>query len=207
MNTGINFNEDITNLVILGTPSSVDLRQSIARVRKGEHKRSVRLYIHVPHGNSFNAKLKRLRKELQFLSIGNDEWKKKYGRNTVPSFVFYDDKKGSTKAERKVNQLKLAKIKSDEQYFGLIASDPEKAYMDFISKYYPDLHINWLRESTIFEENLLEVLVDLKGKILLKEGQENLKRLFKINGIHSRKGTIGLNVINQWWLEENTSFI
>lgn len=99
MNTGINFNEDITNMVIFGTPSSVDIRQSVARVRKGDSNRKVRLYIQVPHGNSFNAKLKELRKDLEYLNIGNDEWKSKHGRNSLPSFVYYVDEKNSEKAE------------------------------------------------------------------------------------------------------------
>lgn len=69
MNTGVNFNEDIRNVVILGSPSSVDIRQSVARVRRGDSSRKIRLYIQVPHGNSFNAKLRELRKDLEYIEI------------------------------------------------------------------------------------------------------------------------------------------
>lgn len=54
------------------------------------------------------------------IEIGNDAWKEKYGRNALPSYVYYVDEKDSILAERKINQLRIAKVKSDEQYFPLL---------------------------------------------------------------------------------------
>lgn len=205
MNTGINFNEDIRNVVILGSPSAVDIRQSVARVRRGDSSRKIRLYIQVPHGNSFNAKLRELRKELEYIEIGNDSWKEKYGRNALPSYVYYVDEKGSNLAERKINQLRLAKVKSDEQYFSLVASNPEQAYKSLLGEYYPNAPIHWLKGNSKAEDELIRTISVLEDEILLKEEQEALKQLFKAKGVQSKKGTIGPKTIKEW-LEKNTDF-
>jgi hypothetical protein len=201
MNTGINFNEDIKNVVIVGTPSSVDIRQSVARVRKGEKNRKVRLYIQVPFGQAIRTKVEAMKRDFEFEEIGIYAWQKKYGKRKVPSFVWHEtDKHDKNLAHIKTNKLKLAKLKSDISDFATMSGDTVGTYKRIVEKFYPNTSIHMLKEHS---ESVEEVLEKIEGEFLLRADQDKIKTLFKENGIVSTSGTIGVNVIRDYLYQKN----
>lgn len=201
MNTGINFNEDVKNVVILGSPSSVDIRQSVARVRKGESNRKVRLYIQVPYGQAIRTKVESMKKDLDFLELGIHEWQKQYGKKKVPSFVWHQtDKNNPDLAHIKVNNMKLAKLKADISDFATMSCDTVGTYKRMVEKYYPSTAIHWLKSSS---ENIDEFLEENEGKFLVKQEQEAIKEMFKKAGITSKSGTTGPKIIRDYLYQKN----
>lgn len=202
MNTGINFNEDVKNVVILGSPSSVDIRQSVARVRKGDKNRKVRLYIQVPFGQAIRTKVESIKRDLEFDDIGIYEWQKKYGKRKVPSFVWHEtDKNNKDLAHIKTNKLKLAKLKSDMADFATMSCDTVGAYKRMVEKYYPSTAIHWLKSSS---ENVEEFLSENEGRFLVKHEQESIKEMFKKAGITSKSGTVGPKIIRDYLYQKNS---
>jgi len=196
MNTGINFNEDIKNVIILGSPSSVDIRQSVGRVRKGNEDRKVRLYLQVPFGQAIRAKCESMKNDLEYFDLGIYEWQQKYGRNKYPRFIWTDpDKNNKDIAHIKINQLRLAKLKSDLSDFATMSSDTVGTYRRMIEKYYPSTEIYWLKESL---KGIEEYLIDNEGNYLLKDDQNKVKEIFKENGITSKSGTVGPKIIKDY---------
>jgi len=201
MNTGINFNEDIKNVVILGSPSSVDIRQSVARVRKGDSNRKVRLYIQVPFGQAIRTKVESMKKDLEFLDLGIHEWQEQYGKKKSPSFIWYKtDKDNPEIAHIKINMMILAKIKSDITDFATMSHDTVGTYKRMVEKYYPSTPIHWLTASS---ETIEEFLEKNEGQYLNKEDQEKVKELFKKSGIVSKSGTTGPKVIKDYLYQKN----
>lgn len=205
MNTGINFNEDVKNVVIIGTPSSVDIRQSVARVRKGEVNRKVRLYIQVPYGQAIRTKVESMKRDLEFTDIGIYEWQKKHGKRKVPSFVWHEtDKQNKDIAHIKINKLKLAKLKSDISDFATMSGDTIGTYKRIVSKFYPNTSVHMLKEHSELVEEELE---KIEGKYLLREDQDKIKRLFKEVGIKSKNGAVSLDVIRDYLYQKNNYFL
>ncbi|PFP17553.1 hypothetical protein COJ96_26440 [Bacillus sp. AFS073361] len=201
MNTGINFNEDVKNVVILGSPSSVDIRQSVARVRKGEKNRKVRLYIQVPFGQAIRTKVESIKRDLEFTDIGIYEWQKRYGKRKVPSFVWHEtDKNNKDIAHIKINKLKLAKLKSDMADFATMSCDTVGTYKRMVEKFYPSTAIHWLKSSS---ENIDDFLEENEGKFLVKHEQEAVKEMFKKAGITNGKKTVGPKVIKDFLYQKN----
>lgn len=201
MDTGINFNEDVKNVVILGIPSSVSIRQSVARVRKGDNNRKVRLFIQVPFGQAIRTKIESMKCDLEFLDIGIHEWQKKYGSKKVPSFIWHEtDKNNSDLAHIKVNKMKLAKVKSDLSDLSTMSSDTVGGYRRMVDKYYPSTAIHWLKSSS---EEIENFLVENVGKYLVKEEQEKVKQLFKKNSITNSKGSVGPIIIQDYLYQKN----
>jgi hypothetical protein len=201
MNTGINFNEDIKNVVIIGTPSSVDIRQSVARVRKGEDKRKVRLYIQVPFGQAIRTKVESMKRDFEFTDIGIYEWQKKYGKRKVPSFVWHEtDKNNKDLAHIKINKLKLAKLKSDISDFATMSGDTVGTYKRIIEKFYPNTSIHMLKEHSELVEEILE---KIEGKLLVRDQQDGVKEIFKESGVTNSKGTVGPKVVRDYLYQKN----
>ncbi|WP_286184484.1 hypothetical protein [Bacillus sp. SD075] len=115
MDTGINFNEDVKNVVILGIPSSVSIRQSVARVRKGDNNRKVRLFIQVPYGQAIRTKIESMKRDLEFLDIGIHEWQKKYGSKKVADLKAY--LKQNEIIEEEIDALNLKIEKKQQELF------------------------------------------------------------------------------------------
>lgn len=205
MNTGVNFNEDVKNVVIVGTPSSVDIRQSVARIRKGEVNRKVRLYIQVPYGQAVRTKVESMKRDLEFTDIGIYDWQKKYGKRKVPSFVWHEtDKQNKDLAHIKVNRLKLAKLKSDISDFIAMSGDTIGTYKRIVSKFYPNTSVHMLKG---YSESIEEVLEKIEGEYLLREDQDKIKSLFKEAGIKSKNGAVSLNVIRDYLYQKNNYFL
>ncbi|KEZ47174.1 DEAD/DEAH box helicase [Metabacillus indicus] len=201
MNTGINFNEDVKNVVILGSPSSVDIRQSVARVRKGSSGRKVRLYVQVPYGQAIRTKVESIKRDLEFIDIGIYEWQKQFGKRKVPSFVWHEtDKNNKDLAHIKINKLKLAKLKSDMADFSTMSCDTVGTYKRMVEKYYPSTAIHWMKSSS---ENVEEFLEENEGKFLVKIEQDAVKAIFKKSGITSKSGTVGPNIIRDYLYQKN----
>lgn len=202
MNTGVNFNEDIKNVVILGTPNSLEIRQSVARVRKGkDNKRKVRLYIQVPYGQAVRTKVESMRRDLEFTEIGIYEWQNKYGKRKVPSFVWHEtDKQNKELAHIKVNKLKLAKLKSDISDFATMSGNTIETYRRIVEKYYPNTTVKLLKE---YSETVDEILEQINGKYLVREDQDKIKDVFKKNGIVSSSGTVGPKVVRDYLYQKN----
>jgi hypothetical protein len=201
MNTGVNFDEDIKNVVIIGTPSSVDIRQSVARVRKGQDKRKVRLYIQVPYGQAIRTKVESMKRDLEFIDIGIYEWQKQYGKRKVPSFVWHEtDKKNKDLAHIKINKLKLAKMKSDISDFVTMSGDTIRTYERIVKKFYPNTSVQMLKEHS---KSIAEELEKIEGKFLFREEQDRIKELFKESGIYSKNGSVSPNVIRDYLYQKN----
>jgi hypothetical protein len=201
MNTGINFNEDIRNVVIIGTPSSVDIRQSVARVRKGQDNRKVRLYIQVPFGQAIRTKVESIKRDLEFNDIGIYEWQKQYGKRKVPSFVWHEtDKKNKDLAHIKINKLKLAKMKSDFSDFATMSGNTIETYKRIVEKFYPNTSVRMLKEHS---ESIEEALEKIESDLLLREEQDKIKELFKQVGIHSKHGSVSPAVIRDYLYQKN----
>ncbi|TGA99024.1 hypothetical protein E4665_06815 [Sporolactobacillus shoreae] len=196
MNTGINFNEDVRNVVILGSPTSVEIRQTVARVRKGEKNRKVRLYLQVPFGQAIRTKVETMKRDLEFIDIGIHEWQRKYGVKRTPSFIWHEtDRIDPDLAHIKINKMRLAKVKSDISDFASMSSNTVGTYQRIVEKYYPSTSIHWLKSPSESIEKFLEEHIE---NILVKEDQQKMKEIFKKSEITSRSGTVGPKVIRDY---------
>lgn len=198
MDTGINFDEDIKNIVIIGSPSSVAIRQSVARVRKGKNNRKIRLILQIPHGQAIRTKIKSMERDLEYFDDDIIKWQEKYGRNRYPSFIWTDPKDNNI-ASIEINKLSLAKLYSDLNEFSGMSSNPSAQYELVIEKFYPSTGIFWLYPYKAEIDRFIEENI---GKHLNKEQQKKTKEFFKEFGITSKSGTVGLNIIQKYLHQE-----
>jgi hypothetical protein len=163
LNTGVSIDEDFEYLFIFGNPSKTDIFQLIARVRKGENDRRIKVvFCSVPKVSSLRLRLERMQFDLTYQK-DPVEWQTKKRSKGLPDFVqiphsyVYDakgrhvlnpDRNRATTAHPTVNRMRLGKMRQDiSEYSSLLHYGPlMEAYKWMFIERYADIIVTTLRD-------------------------------------------------------------
>lgn len=223
LNIGVSIDEDFEYIFILGNPSKTNAFQLIARVRKGENDRRIKVvYCSVPKASS----LRKRRDGMQFdLTYQKDavEWQTKKRSKGLPDFVHMQhsyvhdanglrvlnpDRNPATTVHPTVNRMRLGKMRQDiSEYSSLLQHGTlMEAYTHLFTERYADITVTTLREELEFRcvHQLNAILERYADREYLEEDQqESIKSLCQDAGLQTSIGKINdlLNKhSNGFWL-------
>lgn len=211
MDAGVNIIDKDVKHIILDVKDIGSLIQCIGRRRILNNKDKINVYIKNLHNKQLGGIKSRLENKIRqadYLQKHNvKEYVQKFGRNTDYNNIVYDDiiKKPQPEITKKINELMYFKAKTDIWDISLMLKSHSKyGYNVYLSKKFGIKKYRILEEQDK-KENLEEYLDSIVGKKLFKDEQDQLKEVFKSNGLNAR--TMGINTLNGNLKDRNMNYI